>query len=143
VRRKMRQILLGILLATLGSLGALWLNAEPQFLFVAATAALPATAAVAFEKRYGFLSPLALIAGVAALVMAAPVSAIAGGTAVGRAALLYGLLCPFFCWRTLHVASSLRAQEAWDRLALRARGLREAAIAALWTLAVAMSLRIL
>lgn len=139
-RRKIRQLLLGVTLAILAPLGALWLDAEASFVAIAVLAMLPAVSAVVLEKTLGFLSRPALIAGVASLVMAAPVVAVAGGANVQRGVLLFGLLCSFFSWRTLRVAAPLRAGAAWDRERLRTRGLQEAAIAAVWTLAVAVPL---
>lgn len=141
-RRKVRQILVGASLAALAPVGALWLDAEPVFLAVAALAVLPAVAAVVLEKTLGFLSPTTLVVGIAALALAAPVAAVAGGASVERGALLFGLLWPFFSWRTLRVAAPLAGGAAWDREELRSRGLREAAIAGGWTVAVALSLRI-
>ncbi len=142
VRRKGRQTLVGASLAALAPLAALWLGAEPSFLVVAAIAALPAVAAVVLAKRLGFLSHAAVVMGIAALAMAAPVTAVAGGATALRSAVLFGLLWSFFCRQSLRVSAALAAGGAWDRKALRARGLREAAITAVWALVVAVSLRI-
>jgi len=54
-RRKRRQILIGASLTVFAPLAALWLDAEPKFLIVAALADLPATGAVVLEKKFGFL----------------------------------------------------------------------------------------
>ena len=139
-RRKGRQLLIGASLVVLAPLTALWLDAEPIFLIVAAWAVLPAVTAVALEKTLGFLSRGALVMGIAALTLAAPVVAVAGGASGGRGLLLFGLLWPFFSWRTLGVAAPLAAGATWNRKELRSRGLSEAAIAAVWTFAVALSL---
>jgi hypothetical protein len=141
-RRNRRQLLTGASLAAVAPLCALGLNADPSFLGVAGLAALAAMAAIMFEKRRGFLSHAALITGVAALALAAPTVAAAGGASVGQCVLLFALLWSFFCWRTLCVAAPLRVGATWDRMRLRSRGLREAAIAAVWTLAVTFSLLI-
>lgn len=141
-RRKLRQLLLGTGLAAVAPLAALWLGAEPVFITVAVFATVPAVAAIILARSLGFLSPAALVTGIAALALAAPVVALAGDASVVRAALLFCLLWPFFCWRTLATAASLAAGSAWNRQALRERGLREAAIAATWTAAVTISLRV-
>jgi hypothetical protein len=141
LQRKGRQILVGASLATLGPLGALGLGAQPAFLMVAALAILPAVSAVVLARKTGPLSPTTLVVGIAALTLSAPVTAVAGGASLQRGAVLFGLLWPFYCWQTLRVAASLPVEAAWDRQVLRARGLREAALAAVWALAVAMGLR--
>jgi|GEM_PF-1176506 len=142
VRRKRRQLLTGAGLVVVSPLAALGLSADPVFLRVAGLAALTALAAIYFEKRWGFLSRAALVTGIATLTLAAPVVAAAGGASMGRCVLLFAMLWPFFCWRTLCVAAPLRAGATWDRLQLRARGLQEAAIAAVWTVAVTVLLLI-
>lgn len=136
VRRRTRQFLLGGSLMVVAPVGALVLGSEPRFLAVAALAALPAAAAVALTTRYGSLATSSLLMGIAAIVMAAPITAVAGGASLQRAALLFGLLASFFSWRTLRVAESLHDQPTWDRTQLKARGLHEAAVGAIWTLAV-------
>jgi hypothetical protein len=142
VRRRMRQVVLGGSLVVLAPLSALGLGAEPGFVVVAGCAVIPAVAAVVLTTRLGSLARLSLLAGVAAVVMAAPVTAVAGGASFQRAGLLFALLWFFFSWRTLRVAARVKAQETWDRQQLKAQGLREAAIAAVWTLAVTLVLRI-
>ncbi len=139
-RRKRRQLVTGASLAALAPLGALWLNADPSFLVAAALAALSAIVAIVLERKLGFLSRAALVTGIATLALAAPVVAAAGGASAGRCALLFGLLWPFFCWRALSIAAPLQAGAAWDRVKLRTRGLQEAAIASVWTLAITVSL---
>jgi hypothetical protein len=141
-RRKIRQFLVGASLAILCPLAAFWLHAEPVFLLVAALALVPAAACIVAERKLGFLSKTALITGVAALAMAAPVVASAGGVSWPRTIALFGLLATFFCWRTLRVAAPLQGGGAWNRHQLRTRGLREAAFAAVWTLAVVVALRV-
>jgi hypothetical protein len=143
VRRKMRQLLLGGSLVVLAPPSALWLGAEPGFLVIAGCAVVPAVAAVVLAKRVGFIARSFLLVGIAAVVMAAPLTAVAGGASVQRAALLFGLLWSFFSWRTLLVAASLNDRAVWDGQQLKAQGLREAAIAAVWTLTVTVVLRTL
>lgn len=142
LRGKLRQVLLGSSIAVVASLLAIGWGAEPNFLILATVAALPALSAMVLAKTKGVLSPVTLTAGVAALTMAAPVAATAGGSSTFRAATLLILLCPFFCWRAMRVSTSLAKEVGWNRVSLRARGLREAAIAAIWTLAGAIGLRI-
>ena len=142
LRGKLRQIMVGACLAIACGVLALISKAEPAFLIAAALAALPALAAVALAKAKGVLSPATLVVGIAALTMSAPVTAVAGGMSLPRAAVLFVLLWTFFSWRTLNVAASLTKDSDWEREVLRARGLREAAIAALWTLVVATTTRI-
>ncbi len=142
LRRRKRQILLGGSLAALAPLSALWMGAEPGFVVVAACAAVPALTAIVLAKRVGCLARSYLLVGLAAVVMAAPMTAVAGGASFPRAALLFGLLWPFFSWRTLLVAASVHDREPWDPQQLKARGLREAAIGAVWTLVVTIVLRI-
>jgi len=141
VKRRLRQTLVGAGLALLAPLLALWLGAEPGFLVVMGCAAVVGAAAITLERSVGLLSRSTLIVGIAALALAAPASAVAGGAGAVRAALLFGLLWPVFAWRSLRVAATLPVGHPWNREELRARGLREAAIAALWTLFVAIGLR--
>jgi hypothetical protein len=136
-RRKRRQGLVGLLLLLIAPLAALLLGAERAFLVAAGATALPAVLAVVFARRRGVLSRVAVITGIAALAGAAPAAALAGGAGAGRATAAFALLWPFFCWRSLRIAAALEGGAAWERSELRARGLREAGIAAVWTLLVA------
>ena len=139
-RRKRRQLLVGLATAIAAPLLALWLGADRAFLYILALACLPAILAVFLAARLGFLSRSALTTGIAALALAAPAAALAGGSSVLHAALVFLFLWPFFSWRSLRLAAPLEAGGKWDREQLRARGLREASIAALWSLAVAVGL---
>ena len=141
VRRRRRQLLVGMAAALLAPLLALRLDAEPVFLVVAAAAVVPAVVAVLAAARLGSLSRVPLVAGIAALVTAGVAAALAGGASTGRAVALFVLLWTVFCWRSLRIAEPLNAGGKWDREALRARGLREAGFAALWTLAVVLGIR--
>lgn len=137
---KRKQALVGTGLLAAAPLLALAIGADSKFLIPAACAALPALAAVCCARMFGFLSPSAVISGVAALTFAAPTAAMAGGSSPERAALLFGLLFPVFAWRSVRVGNSLSTQASWDSTALRSTGLREAALSALWTLAVLIAL---
>jgi len=142
VTRKLRQAGIGVALALLAPLAALELGAERGFLWVAAGAAIPAVGALVLSRKLGFLSRAAVATGIAALALAAPAAAVAGGASTARSALLFTLLWCFFSWRSLRVAAPLEAGGEWKPDELRARGLREAALAALWSLAVAIGLRL-
>jgi hypothetical protein len=139
--RKRRQIVTGLGLAILATLGALTFHANPPYLIVISLAAIIAITTVILARRFGYLAHSTMLAGVAALAMAAPVSAVAGGATFARAALLFFLLWPVYSWRTFLVAAEFTTGNC-TTAQLRARGLREAALAALWSLAVAITLRI-
>jgi hypothetical protein len=141
--RRASQLGIGALTAALATLGALWIGAEPRFLVVASGAAATAVGSVLLARRFGFLSRRALVCGIATLALAAPATAVGGGAEPLRAWALFGLLWPFFCWRTLRIAASLGAGLPWDRDRMRRRGLREAAVAALWAMGSAVALRFL
>lgn len=141
LRRKGRQVLVGLTLVVVSPLVALWLGADRGFLAVAACASVPAILALVLEKTRGFLSASAMTTGIAALVMAAPTAAVAGGASVAHSLWLVALLTPVYSWRSLRIAKPLHRGGPWDPVALRARGLREAALAAGWSLSVAFLLR--
>ena len=134
LRRKVRQLIVGAAVAILAHFAAHLLGAPSSYLYVAALATVPAVGAVVSSERYGFLSTTALTAGIAALTLAAPAAAVAGGASLIRAAGLYGLLWPFFTWRSLRIAAALKSGERWTVEELKSRGLHEAAAAALWAL---------
>ena len=140
LRRKLRQALVGLLLAGLGPILALWLGAKIEFLFIGPLAACCALISVGWARRFGLLAPIVLLAGVASLCMAAPATALAGGASVQRSAMLFAALWPVFAWRSLRIARPLRKGAAWQRETLRSRGLREAAIAMLWSLAAVLAI---
>jgi len=142
VRRKRRQIVTGLGLAIFATLGALAFQARPQYLPITLLAAALAIATVILAKKLGYLAPATMLTGVAALAMAAPVSAIAGGATMLRAATLFGLLWPVYSWRTFLVAAAYTGGIVSSNAELRSRGLQEAALAAVWSLAVAITLRI-
>jgi hypothetical protein len=113
----------------------LLLGADPMFLVYAMVAFFPIAASVWFAMRAGFQSAPALAFAVVGLAVAAPAAACAGGTSPGMGFLLLALLGPFFAWRTWHARVALRGGEGWDRAKLKRVGLREALLAAVWTLA--------
>jgi len=139
--RKRRQVATGLGLAVFATLGALAFHANPQYLLVTGLAAVVALCTVFLARRYGYLAYVTMLFGVAALAMAAPVAAVAGGATIGRAALLFCLLWPVYSWRTFLVATEFTSGNC-TAIQLRARGLREAGVAALWSLVVALALRI-
>jgi len=142
VQRRRRQLLVGFATALFAPLVALWLGAEREFLWVAASAAIVGVAAVGLARWRGFLSRTAMITGIAALALAGPAAAVAGGAGAARATALFALIWPFYSWRSLRVGAWLEADEQPKRAEVRARGLREAAIAAVWTLTVVFGLRL-
>ena len=141
VWRKWPQVAVGLLVATVGVWLASQLEQDLSFMVIASLAIFPAMATIFLCKTQGFLSPGALVCGVAAVVMAAPVTAVAGGVSPQFSALIFVNLGAFFCWRTLRIAAPLARSGKWDRQELRARGLREAAVSACWTLLVVIAMR--
>ena len=141
VWRKRRQVVTGLSLAVFATIGALAFHANPQYLLVVAMAAVVAFITIILARRFGYLAHGTMLLGVAALAMAAPVAAVAGGATFFRAALLFCLLWPVYSWRTFLVAKEFASGNC-TATQLRARGLREAAFAALWSLVVAITLRI-
>jgi hypothetical protein len=141
-RRKWRRLVGGLALATVSGAGALLLGANSLFLVVAVCAAIPTVAAIVLARELGSLSAWTLMAGVGALAMAAPAAAAAGGASLTESALLLMLLWPFYAWRSLEVARPLLESGHWDVVALRRRGLREAWLAALWTVGVVVALSV-
>ena len=137
LRRTARRASIGAAVAGGFALAALAFGADSRFLWILAAAAAAGATALAVARRRGFLSRLALSLALAPLASAAPAAAVANGANWIDAAVLFVALWPFLCWRSLLVAASLRGTSHWDRTQLRARGLREAAYAALWGLGVA------
>ena len=144
-RQRVRRVVGGTAVATLATVGALSLGAEPRFLFVGVLAVGACAATMVLARRFGLLSFPSILAGLGAIALAGPAAAVAGGASPTRAALLMLLTWPFFIFRTLAVLAVLAPLKpgAWDRVALRARGLREAALVAIWVLAVTVSMRVL
>ncbi|HEB88808.1 MAG TPA: hypothetical protein ENI85_04485 [Deltaproteobacteria bacterium] len=133
LHRKARRFAGGLALTVAGPAGALLLGADPSFLVVAGATLAPALGAVWLAKRRGILSRATLLAATAAVVAVAPASALAGGASWTAAAVLFALLWPVFSWRGIRISARLEGSGSWDRAALRRSGLREAAIAAAWT----------
>ncbi|MCB9532560.1 MAG: hypothetical protein H6700_12405 [Myxococcales bacterium] len=133
----------GLLLAAGAPLLALRSGGDPNFFAYALVAAFPAGAAVWFAQRDGFMSPIALCFAVAALVVAAPSAACAGGGTAREGWLLGILLTPFFVWRTWHIRVALARHKGWTRADLRRQGLREALLAVLWTAGAVVAIHVL
>jgi len=127
-----RRFLIGLAFALLSPAVAIALGADPTFLAYGLVAVFPAGAAAWFAYRRGVQSPPALLFGVAALVVAAPSVACAGGAPRAMGWILLALLAPFFAWRTARIRALL-GRQGWDRARLRAVGWREALYAVLWT----------
>jgi hypothetical protein len=136
--RGRQRLLLGLAVAILAPTLALLTGADPSFLVYGLVALAPAALAAWFAERDGFQSPAALAFGVAALVLAAPSSACAGGAHTGMSLLLLVLLTPFFVWRAIVVRRRLTSGEEWSRSRIRTTGLREAVLAVAWTAVVVL-----
>ncbi len=141
-RKRGRRLALGILFTLVPPLLALHFGADPIFFAYAMVALFPAALSAWFAERQGFQSPAALAAGIATLVVAAPCAACAGGASLAQVSLLFGLLAPFFIWRTLHVRKLLAKDDAPSGAKLRARGWREALYGVLWTGAAVLALHL-
>lgn len=132
LRRKLRQAAAGAVLAGTCLSLALVARDDWTFLGVVGLAALCAVAAAWSSARWGFLSTPALAFGLAALSLAAPAAALTEPADAARAAALFCALWPFSVWRSVRIATPLRSGALWDRRKLRALGLRESALHALW-----------
>jgi len=138
-----RVIALGALVAAAGTLAALVLGAPPEFLAWQLGAAPLAGVALLAARRLGRLSAPALLFGCAAIAVAAPAAAIAGGASTRHAVGLLLALAPFFGWRALALGRRIGHGEALRGPGLRAAGLREARLAAGFALLVTAALRAL
>jgi len=132
-RIRLRRILLGVALALATPFSAVALGANPIFLVYGLIALFPAALAGYAGERFGYHSSPALGLGIAALVVAAPASACAGGATPLRAWVLLGLLTPFFAFRAARVRRALTQTRGWTRRRLRTQGWIEAAYAVGWT----------
>ena len=141
VRGRARQLLIGGALVVAAPILALMIGADSRFMMIAGAAIFPAGATVILARRHGFLSPIVLATGVAALAMAAPIAAMAGGASPSRATILFLILWSLFYWRSLIVASLAAGSLPWNADLLRTRGLREAALTASCSLVVAIVLK--
>jgi hypothetical protein len=128
-----RRFAIGATLALVPPGLALLLGADPAFLAYAPIAAFPAGASGWFAIQRGFQSPLALAFAVAALALAAPSAACAGGTSHTLGWILLGLLVPFFVWRSWRLSVLMKAEKGWTKKRLRRIGLTEAGLAVAWT----------
>lgn len=135
-RRRQRQLAVGAGLAVLMPLAAWLLTGSASMFWPIFAAGLLSIGGLAAARRYGFLAMPSVVLGTATLAAAAPSAALAGGADVPQAAALFGLLWPFYCWRTLRVAADMGTSHQPDRRRdLRQRGLREAAGTAIWAIA--------
>jgi hypothetical protein len=141
VRRKtvLPRFVIGLILSLVPPLLALTVGgAAPSFLVVGLVALPLAIAAGYFASSQGFQGPGALSFGVAALIVAAPVAASAGGASPRSAAGLFAVLAPVFFWRTWRLARQIGA--GWTLERLKRQGLLESAVALAWAVvAVALS----
>lgn len=128
VTRLAKGLSLSAVALTLGPL----CGVDPRWLWALLAAAVLGLAALVCARRVGVLSPLTLCLSLAPLTLSSAAIALANRASVLEAASLFLALWSFSCWRSLTVARSLRSSESNSRSALRARGLREAAYAALW-----------
>lgn len=141
-RRRVRRLALGAALAGGSALLATLLQTDTRWMRVAAIAAVPALVTIALVRSRGLVSRWTLVCGAAAIALAAPTVALAGGASTLQGAVLFACLWPVFSWRSLIVAHSLASARPLEARALRRRGLREARIAAVWSLVVASTVRI-
>jgi hypothetical protein len=139
-RRKRRQLVLGYVLAISMPLLALALGAEKDFVAIGPLAVVGAAGTIGLARLHGLLATSTIALGVATLSTCAPAVALAGGASATDAALAFALLASVFCWRSLRLAALARGQAPWPRAELRAQGLREAGMAAVWAMAVAVAL---
>ncbi len=133
---RLRRAAVGTVFAVGAPALALGLGADPSFLRFSLVALLPVACSGYCVARRGFYSPGALGFAVAALVVAAPSAACAGGVSSLTSWLLLLLLAPFFVWRTWRLRKLIMVQRGADRAWFRRKGLREALYAVLWTGAV-------
>lgn len=140
-RTNVRPLVLGIGLSVFTPPAALALGAHVEFIGVLALALVVGVCAIFAARQCGALSPAALTIGLAALSLAAPAAALAGSNDPWRATSLFAVIWPFATWRTLAVARPLRGVSPWCREELRARGLRESALLAVWCLGAAALVR--
>jgi hypothetical protein len=142
--RRKREAIIGAVLMLVMPLGAWLLSGPNHFLWILGGSALVAIGALAVADRQGFLATSSIVLGTAALSAAAPAAALGAGATGFAAFLLYGLLWPFFFWRTQCVANILRTGALpYLRPNMRQLGLQEAAFVAVWSLGAAIVLRCL
>ncbi len=132
----------GLSIAVVGPLLALYLGAPTSFLVFSAAALFPAALSGYFAERSGVASARALGFAVAALVVAAPSAACAGGASVRTGLVLLVLLAPFFAYRTLKTREAITTEAGWDRQKLRWQGIRETLYAVSWTLLVVSAIHL-
>lgn len=131
-RKLLPRIAKGLSLSVLALIFGSFSGVDPRWLWALLAAAVLALAALICARRAGVLSPLTLCVSLAPLTLSGAAIALANRASVLEAAALFVALWSFSCWRSLAVARSLSSNGANSRSELRARGLREAAYAALW-----------
>lgn len=140
--RRGREAIIGAVLMLVMPIGAFLLGGSNSFLWVIGGAALLAAGALVVAHRKGFLATSSVALGTAALSMAAPAAAIGAGANSLAAFVLYGMLWPYFCWRTLAVSHDRKApRPLGKRPNLRQRGLREAALVTSWAFVAVVVVR--
>jgi hypothetical protein len=126
----------GLPLAILAPAVALYLGAQPTFLGYGVVAFFPAALSGYYAETRGFASAGALSFAVAALVVAAPAAACAGGVSLQANLLLLFLLAPFFAYRTWLVREAITTTKGWSKAKLKRQGYMEAIFGVAWTLFV-------
>lgn len=132
-RGYLKRAIIGLLFSAFSPILAVALDANPLFLSHGAVAIFPAALSGYFAERYGFQSALTLTFAVAALAVAAPAAACAGGASPLRAWALLAMLTPFFAWRTCTIRSQIASGAVRGRSELKRQGMREAGMAVVWT----------
>jgi hypothetical protein len=116
----------GLPLAILAPVLALYFGAPPTFLGYSVVALFPAALSGYYAETRGFASAGALSFAVAALVVAAPCAACAGGASLRSSLLLLLFLTPFFAYRTWFVQKAITNTKGWSRAKLKRQGYMEA-----------------
>ncbi len=126
----------GLPLAILAPVVALYLGAPPTYLGYSLVALFPAALSGYYAETHGFASAGALSFAVAALVLAAPSAACAGGVSLHTNLFLLLFLTPFFAYRTWIVRDAITNTKGWTKAKLKRQGYMEAAYGVGWTLLV-------
>jgi hypothetical protein len=126
----------GLPLAILAPAVALYLGAPPFFLGYSVVALFPAALSGYYAESHGFASAGALSFAVAALVVAAPSAACAGGVSLQASLVLVFFLTPFFAYRTWLVRKAITNTKGWSNSKLKRQGFMEAIYGVGWTLLV-------
>jgi hypothetical protein len=141
-KRQFARFAKGAPLALLGPGSALALGAPASFLAYSFAALFPAALSGYYAETRGFGSAGALSFAVAALAVAAPSAACAGGVSLGASLLLLALLAPFFAYRTWRVRREIENRKGWNRAKLKRQGVLEAAYGVGWTAIVVAGMHV-